>query len=84
MPTKKGIGLRIHQIKTLSNGMESIQESLKKNENLKWHLGMKVFGSVREHKTCADIRQYWKLPQLGESVPSKLGCVFDLRNSKCL
>lgn len=76
-------------MKTLSNGKESIQESLKKHEDLKWHLGMfvyleKVFVSIREHKTCVDIRQYWNRPQLDESVPTKTVCVFDLRNSKML
>lgn len=79
-PTKKGISLKLHQVKTLNNGMESIQESLKKNEDLKWHLGMNVYASVQKDNPCVDIRQYWKRPQLDESVPTKKDCVFDLRN----
>lgn len=64
-PTKKGISLKLHQVKTLNNGMESIQESLKKNEDLKWHLGMNVYASVKK-----------KRPQLDESVPTKKGLCF--------
>lgn len=75
-PTKKGISLKLHQVKTLNNGMESIQESLKKNEDLKWHLGMNVYASVQKDNPCVDIRQYWKRPQLDESVPTKKGLCF--------
>lgn len=75
-PTKKGISLKLHQIKTLNNGMESIQESLKKNEDLKWHLGMNVYASVQKDNPCVDICQYWKRPQLDESVPTKKGLCF--------
>lgn len=75
-PTKMGISLKLHQVKTLNNGMESIQESLKKNEDLKWHLGMNVYASVQKDNPCVDIRQYWKRPQLDESVPTKKGLCF--------
>lgn len=39
MPTKKGIGLRIHQIKTLSNGMESKEK--RKFEVASWNEGFR-------------------------------------------
>lgn len=78
-PTKKGISLKLLQVKTLKNGMESIQESLKKNEDLKWHLGMNVYASVQKDNPCVDIR-------IGNDLNStspyqqKKDCVFDLRN----
>lgn len=75
-PTKKGISLKLLQVKTLKNGMESIQESLKKNEDLKWHLGMNVYASVQKDNPRVDIRQYWKRPLLDESVPTKKGLCF--------
>ncbi|XP_061190339.1 uncharacterized protein LOC133198229 [Saccostrea echinata] len=73
IPTKKGISLKLHHIKTLSNFMDSIQDTLKKNGEMKWHLGYNVYVSVKEDNPCVDIRQYWKPPQTDESVPTKKG-----------
>jgi hypothetical protein len=71
--TKKGISLKLHQVKSLSDAMNLIQESLEKNEELKWHLEYNVYVSVRENNSCIDIRQYWKPPQQDESVPTRKG-----------
>lgn len=48
VPTKKGISLKLHQIKVLSDKIELIEEALKQNEEKKWHLGFNVFVSVRK------------------------------------
>lgn len=79
-PTKKGISLKLHQVKTLNNGMESIQESLKKNEDLKWHLGMNVYASVK--KTTLVLTFVNIGNDLNSTSPyrQKKDCVFDLRN----
>lgn len=70
--TKRGICLKMHQVKTLSTiWMESIKENMEKNEEMKWHLGFNVYVSVRENNPCVDIRQYWKL--YNDSVPTKKG-----------
>jgi hypothetical protein len=72
-PTKKGISLKIHQVKSLADIMETIRENLDKNLEMKWHLGCNVYVTVRENNPCVDIRQYWKPPQQEESVPTKKG-----------
>uniref|UniRef100_K1Q3H7 Transcriptional coactivator p15 (PC4) C-terminal domain-containing protein n=1 Tax=Magallana gigas TaxID=29159 RepID=K1Q3H7_MAGGI len=48
--TKKGISLKLHQVKTLNNGMESIQESLKKKRGFEVASGDERlrFGSKRQ------------------------------------
>lgn len=76
IPTKRGISLKLHQVKTLNNMLDSVEEALKKNEEMKWHLGMKIFVSIQKNNPCVNIRQYWKPPQLDESVPTKRGLCF--------
>lgn len=71
--TKKGISLRLHQIKVLSDRMEFIEEALRQNEEKKFHLGTNVFVSLRKDNPCVDIRQYWKPPKHNDVVPTKRG-----------
>lgn len=73
VPTKKGISLRLHQIKVLSDRMEFIEEALRQNEEKKFHLGTNVFVSLRKDNPCVDIRQYWKPPKHNDVVPTKRG-----------
>ena len=47
-PTKKGISLKLHQIKSLSDKLQFIDEALKQNEETKMHLGFNVYVSVRK------------------------------------
>lgn len=53
--TKKGISLRLHQIKVLSDRMELVEEALRQNEWKKFHLGYNVFVSLRKDNPCVDI-----------------------------
>lgn len=73
VPTKKGISLRLHQIKVLSDRMEFIEEALRQNEEKKFHLGFNVFVSLRKDNPCVDIRQYWKPPNHNDVVPTRRG-----------
>lgn len=73
VPTKKGISLRLHQIKVLSDRMELIEEALSQNEEKKFYLGFNVFVSLRKDNPCVDIRQYWKPPNHNDVVPTRRG-----------
>jgi hypothetical protein len=73
IPTKKGISLTLHQIKSLSDKFDCLDEALSQNEELKCHLGYNVFVSVQKDNPCVDIRRYWKPPNHDESVPTKKG-----------
>lgn len=72
-PTKKGISLKLHQIKSLSDKMDFIDESLDKHEEGTWHLGHNVYVSLQENNPCVDIRHYWRPPNQNEIVPTKKG-----------
>jgi hypothetical protein len=72
-PTKKGISLKLHQIKSLSDKLQFIDEALKQNEETKMHLGFNVYVSVRKDNPCVDLRQYWKPPNHDDTVPTKKG-----------
>lgn len=73
LPTKKGISLKLHHIKTLSSFLESIQKTLEEKGGNKWHLGYNVHVIVKEDNPCVDIRQFWVPPGDDESVPTKRG-----------
>lgn len=77
VPTKKGISLRLHQIKVLSDRMEFIEEALHQNEEKKFHLGYNVFVSLRKDNPCVDIRQYWKPPNHNASAKRPKGEIRD-------
>lgn len=62
IPTKRGISLKLHQVNTLNNMLDSVKEALKKKEEMKWHLGMNIFVSIRKNNPCVNIRQYCKPP----------------------
>lgn len=62
IPTKRGISLKLHQVNTLNNMLDSVKEALKKKEEMKWHLGMNIFVSIRKNNPCVNIRQCWKPP----------------------
>lgn len=72
-PTKKGISLKLHQIKSLSEKWDLIDEIPGKHEGGNWHLGYNVYISVQEGNPCVDIRQFWKPPNHSETVPTKKG-----------
>lgn len=73
IPTKKGISLKIIQLKTLMTAMDSIQETILKNEAQSWHLGYNVYVHVKENNPCVDIRQYWKPNEESDIVPTRKG-----------
>ena len=74
--TKKGISLKLHNVKILSNLIEDITESLGNNVERKWHLGNNIYVSIREDNPCVDIRQYWRPPEKEDSVPTKKDLCF--------
>ena len=76
IPTKKGISLKLHQIKILTSILDSIQKTREDNGENKWHLCYNAFVRVREDNPCVDIRQYWMPPGVDESVPTKRGLCF--------
>lgn len=53
--------------------MDSIQETILKNEAQSWHLGYNVYVHVKENNPCVDIRQYWKPNDDSDIVPTRKG-----------
>lgn len=80
-PTKKGISLKLHQIKSLSDKMDFIDESLDKHEEGTWHLGHNVYVSLQENNPCVDIRQYWRPPNQLRSFRQRKDFVCDPQNT---
>lgn len=76
IPTKKGISLKMIQLKNLLSVMDSVQETLSKNEAQSWHLGYNAYIQVRENNPCVDIRQYWKPNEESDIVPTRKGLCF--------
>ena len=49
-------------IKSLELSLDMIDSASQKKEDVQYHMGSNIFGTVKKDSLCVDIRLYWRPP----------------------